>query len=135
MSKSKRNKTKTIGEYMELRPGEPIVLKVFSGHDVLDLLSRGPSSLDEEGQEKVIALQTVMQHATSEKPPPCVICQDVTIFPGLIGYARSASKGPIGAVFVICTACATAADSAEDLRAEIVKALREEELKTSNWAS
>jgi hypothetical protein len=117
---------------MELRPGEPIVLKVFSGRDVLDLVLRGPSGLDEEGLEEAAALHAVMQHVTSGDPPHCVICQNVTVFPGLIGFGRGALKAPGGAVFVVCLTCSTAS---EDIRKDIVEALGEEEIKTSNWAS
>jgi hypothetical protein len=129
------NRKQTIGEYMELRPDEPIVLKFFSGHDVLDLAAKLPfQGLHEEAQEQVGALRTVMQRATSDNPPHCVICDDVTVFPSL-GYARSASKSPVGAVFVICTPCSMAAESADDLRVDIVAALGEKELKASTWAS
>jgi hypothetical protein len=61
MGEAKRKRRRTIGEHMELRPGEPMVLKVFSGYDVLDLVLKGPSSLDEEAQEKAAALQALMQ--------------------------------------------------------------------------
>jgi hypothetical protein len=123
---------KTIGEYMELRPGEPMVLKVFSGYDVLDLVFKGPSSLDEEAQEKVVALQAVMRQATSGNPPHCVICQDAPEFPGLIGFVRGALKSPRGAVFIVCMPCSTASGN---IRANVIEALGEEEVKTSDWAS
>jgi hypothetical protein len=126
--------SKTIGEYMELRPGEPIVLKFFTAHDVLNLaLKFSFQGLDEEAQERVGALQTVIARATSDKPPHCVICQDVTVFPGLIGYARSASKSEVGAVVVICMPCSSG--SSEAVRANVLAALGEEELKTSNLPS
>jgi hypothetical protein len=123
---------KTIGEYMELRPGEPMVLKLFSGQDVLDLVFKDPSNLDEEAAERMAALQAVMQQATSGNPPHCVICQDAPEFPGLIGYARSASKSPVGAVFIVCMTCSTASP---DIRKDVIKALGEEEIKTSDWPS
>jgi hypothetical protein len=135
MGESKR-KQRTVGEHMELRPGEPVVLKFFTAHDILDLaLKFSFQRLDEEAQERVGALRTVMAQATSDSPLHCVICHGATVFPGLIGYARSASKSPVGVVFVVCIPCSAGAESADDLRANIVEALGEEELKTSTWAS
>jgi hypothetical protein len=130
MGEAKRKKT--IGEHLELKPGEPVALKFFGAHDVLELMCKGPSSLDEEAWERVCALRTVMRHATSGKPPHCVLCDAPTAFPGLIAYARAASKTPGGAVFVICQPCAAAS---EDLRGDILAALGEKELETSSWPS
>jgi hypothetical protein len=121
MGEAKRKKT--IGEHLELKPGEPVVLKFFGGLDLL-----GGGVLDEEAQERIFALRTVMQRAMSGKPPHCVICDEATVYPGLIAYARAASKTPGGAVFVICQPCAVAS---EDLRGDILAALGEQELKTS----
>jgi hypothetical protein len=36
---------------------------------------------------------------------------------------------------VVCRPCSVAAETLEELRSNIVEALGEEELKTSNWAS
>jgi hypothetical protein len=127
MGESKRRRT--IGEHMELRPGEPIVLKLFTGHDFLDLLLSGAVDVrDEEAQ----AVRAVAQRATSDSPLHCVICQDVTVFPSRIGFGRSTSKSRVGAVFVVCMPCSVAS---EDIRQDILEALGEEELKTSDWAS
>jgi hypothetical protein len=52
-----------------------------------------------------------------------------------MGYARTASKGPHLVVLVVCRPCEAAAQSVEELRANILEALGEEELKTSDWAS
>ena len=130
MGEAKRKRRRTIGEHMELRPGEPVVLKLFTGHDFLDLLLSG--SVDEEAQERLCAMRTVAERATSDSPPHCVICSDATVFPGLIGFMRSASKSRVGAVFVVCMPCSTAS---EDVRQDILEALGEEEIKTSTWAS
>ena len=81
--------------------------------------------------DRTAAMQTVAARATSDKPPHCVICQDVTVFPGLVGYARSASKSRVGAVFVICRPCSAAAESAAELRSNSIEGLGEEELKAS----
>jgi hypothetical protein len=136
MGESKRRRQekwdKTIGEYMDLRPGEPMVLKLFSGQDVLHLVFEDPSNLDEEAAERMAALQAVMQQATSGNPPHCVICRDAPEFPGLIGFVRGALKGPRGAVFIVCMPCSAAS---EDIRNDIVEALGEQEIKTSDWAS
>jgi hypothetical protein len=117
---------------MDLRPDEPMVLKLFSGQDVLDQVFKDPSNLDEEAAERMAALQVVMQQATSGNLPHCVICQDAPEFPGLIGFARGALKGPRGAVFIVCMPCSAAS---EDIRADIIEALGEEEIETSDWAS
>jgi hypothetical protein len=128
----RRRRQQKIGEHMELRPGEPIVLKLFTGHDFLDLLLSGAVDLgDEERQEKLCAVRTVAQRATSDSPPHCVICQDVTVFPSWIGFARSASRSRVGVVFVVCLPCSTAS---EDIRQDVLEALGEEEIKTSSWA-
>jgi hypothetical protein len=116
---------------MDLQPGKPMVLKLFSGQDVLDLVLRGLFGLDEEAREKVAALQAVMQRATSGNPPRCVICQDAPEFPGLIGFARGALKGPRGTVFIVCLPCS----AFEDIRADVIEALGEEEIKTPDWPS
>jgi hypothetical protein len=130
MGEAKRKRRRTIGEHMELRPGEPMVLKLFTGHDFLDLLLSGAG--DEEAQEKLCAMRTVAERSTSDSPPHCVICHAKTVFPGWIGFVRSASKSRVGAVFVVCRRCSTAS---EDIRQEILGALGEEEIKTSTWAS
>jgi hypothetical protein len=129
MGEARRKRRQTIGEQMELRSGEPIVLKLFTGHDFLDLLLSGAVDVREE---KAQAVQAVAQRATSDSPPHCVICQDVTVFPSWIGFARSASKSRVGVVFVVCLPCSTAS---EDIRRDILEALGEEEIKTSSWAS
>jgi hypothetical protein len=131
MGEAKRKKT--IGEHMELRPGEPMVLKFFTAHDILDPALKFPfQDFDEEAREQVVALQTVMAHSTSDNPPHCVICHAKTVFPGLIGFVRSASKSRVGAVFVVCRPCSVAS---EDIRGHVLEALGEEEIKTSAWAS
>jgi hypothetical protein len=136
MGESKRRREKTIGEDMGLRSGEPMVLKFFSGRDILDLgLKFSFQGLDEEALEKLSALQAVAARATSDSPAHCLICRDVVMYPALIGYARTASKSRIGAVMIVCRPCSAAAETEDDLRASIVEALGEVELKTSNWAS
>jgi hypothetical protein len=52
-----------------------------------------------------------------------------------MGYARTASKSPFLVTMVVCGPCEAVAESAEELRANILEALGEVELKTSNWAS
>jgi hypothetical protein len=130
-------KRKTMRERMGSPPREPVVLKFFSGHDFFDLLMKLASkgSLDEDEQEQVIAVQTVMQRATSDNPPCCLLCHAVTVVPALIGFARRASKTGGGAVLVVCRTCLTSVGSSADLHDEIFNALGVAELKTSNWAS
>jgi hypothetical protein len=125
----------TIGEHIGLRPGEPMVLKFFGWRGILDLAAKIPQGLDEEAQEQVVAFRTVAASATSDNPLQCVICRDPTIYPSLMGYARTASKSPHLVVMVVCEPCSSAAQSAEELRANILEALGEVELKTSDWAS
>jgi hypothetical protein len=68
--------------------------------------------LNEEDQERLAAYQTVAASATSDHPPRCVICRDVTSFPSFIGYAQGVLKKSFGlAVFVICRPCSSAAES------------------------
>jgi hypothetical protein len=132
----RERRERTIGEDVGLLSGEPTVLKFFSGHDVLDLgLKFSFQGLDEEALEKLSALRAVAARATSDSPAHCLICRDVVMHPALIGYARTASKSPIGVVMVVCSPCSAAAGSAEELRANILEALGEVELKTSSWAS
>jgi hypothetical protein len=80
MGESKRRRERrerTIGEDRGLRPGEPMVLKFFSGHDVLDLgLKFSFQGLDEEVLEKLSALKAVAARATSGSPAHCLICRD-----------------------------------------------------------
>ena len=113
---------------------EPVVLKFFAGNDFFELLLKlaAKGSLDEDEQEQVIAVQTVMQRAASDNPPCCLLCHAVTMAPALIGFARRASRTGGGAVLVVCTSCWT---SAADLHDEIFDALGVAELKTSTWAS
>ena len=87
MGVAKRN---TMRERTGSPPREPVVLKFFTGHDFFDLLMKLASkgSLDEDEQEQVIAVQTVMQRATSDNPPCCLLCHAVTMAPALIGFAR-----------------------------------------------
>jgi hypothetical protein len=125
----------TIGEHIGQRPGEPMVLKFFGWRDLLDLAAKNPQGLDEEAQEQVVAFRTVATSATSDHPPHCVICRDPTIYPSLMLYARTASKGPHLVVMVVCQPCEAAAESAEELRANVLEALGEVELKTSSWPS
>jgi hypothetical protein len=70
----------------------------------------------------VIAVQTVMQRAASDNPRCCLLCHAVTMTPGLIGFARRASKTGGGAVLVVCRSCST---SAADLHDDAVS-LRDE---------
>ena len=127
-------KRKTMRERMGSPPREPVMLKFFTGHDFFDLLMKFASKggLDEDEQEQVIAVQTVMQRAASDNPPCCLLCHAVTMAPALIGFARRASRTGGGAVLVVCTSCWT---SAADLHDEIFDALGVAELKTSTWAS
>jgi hypothetical protein len=124
-----------IGEHIGLRPNEPMVLKFFGWREILDLAAKIPQGLDEEAQERITAFQTVAASATSDNPLQCAICRDPTVYPSLMGYARTASKSPYLVVMVVCEPCSSAAESAEELRAKILEALGEEELRTSNWAS
>jgi hypothetical protein len=71
-----------------------MVLKFFGWREILDLAAKIPQGLDEEAQEQVVAFRTVAASATSDNPPHCVICRDPTIYPSLMGYARTASKSP-----------------------------------------
>ena len=127
-------KRKTMRERTGSPPCEPVMLKFFTGHDFFDLLMKLASkgSLDEDEQEQVIAVQTVMQRATSDNPPCCLLCHAVTMVPALIGFARRASRTEGGAVLVVCRSCST---SAADLHDEIFDALGVAELKMSGWAS
>jgi len=135
MGEARRRREKTIGEHIGLRPGEPMVLKFFRLSQILDLAAKIPQGLDEEDQERVAAFRTVAASATSDNPPQCLICRDRTLYPALMGYARTASKSPHLVVMVVCGPCEAAAESAENLRADILEALGEEELKTSDWPS
>jgi hypothetical protein len=103
--------------------------------EILDLAAKIPQGLDEEDQERIAAFRTVTARATSDNPPDCLICRDPTLNPALMGYARTASKSPFLAIMVVCGPCEAAAGSAEELRANILEALGEVELKTSSWAS
>jgi hypothetical protein len=135
MGEARRKRQQTIGEHIGQRPGEPMVLKFFGLRDILDLAAKIPQGLDEEAQEQVVAFRTVVASATSDNPPDCLICRDPTIYPALMGYARTVSKSPFLVTMVVCGPCEAAAESVEELRAKILEALGEEELKTSNWAS
>jgi hypothetical protein len=135
MGEARRRREKTIGEHIGLRPGEPMVLKLFGWREILDLAAKIPQGLDEEDQERVVAFRTVATCSTSGNPFQCVICRDPTIYPSLMFYARTASKSPFLVVMVVCEPCEAAAESAEELRANILEALGEVELKTSDWAS
>jgi hypothetical protein len=61
-----------------------------------------------------------------------VICQDAPEFPGLIGFVRGALKGPRGTVFIVCLPSSTASGN---VRKDIIEALGEVEIKTSDWPS
>jgi hypothetical protein len=135
MGEARRKRQQTIGENIGQRPGEPMVLKFFGWREILDLAAKIPQGLDEEAQEQVVAFRTIAASVTLDNPPHCVICRDPTIYPSLMGYARTASKSPFLVVMLVCGSCSSAAESADELRAKILEALGEEELKTSNWAS
>jgi hypothetical protein len=91
-----------------------------------------PATLSEEDHERAEALVAVAQRIMSGDPSRCLCCSEVVTAPVLIGYARGVLKGPGGVVFIVCLKCTTAS---EDIRADILDALGEEELKTSTWAS
>jgi hypothetical protein len=112
-----------------------MVLKFFGLPQILDLAAKIPQGLDEEGQERIAAFRTVTASATSDNPPDCLISRDPTIYPALMGYARTASKSPFLVTMVVCGPCEAAAGSAVELRANILEALGEVELKPSSWAS
>jgi hypothetical protein len=135
MGEARRRREKTIGEHIGQRPGEPMVLKFFDWRDILDLAAKFPQGLDEEDQERVVAFRTIAAGATSNHPLDCVICRNPTVYPSLMFYARIASKSPHLVVMVVCEPCSSAAKSADELRANILEGLGEEELKTSNWPS
>ena len=85
MGEARRRREKTIGEHIGLRPGEPMVLKLFGWREILDLAAKIPQGLDEEDQERVVAFRTVATCSTSGNPPHCVICRDPTVYPSMIG--------------------------------------------------
>jgi hypothetical protein len=131
MGEAKRRREQTLGELVGLEPGVPVVLKVFSMHDVLGLFA-GSALLDEEGLERLSALRAIIPSAAAGRFPRCLLCDNRTEFPSSIGYTRGARKSPAGIVFVICLDCST---GSEDLRGDILAALGEEEIATSTRAS
>jgi len=111
--------------------GEWIVLKIFDARSVLGL-AFATSSLDEEDEERAVALRAVAEAATSAKPPRCVLCGASASFPALIGVLQRDPGGHIGAAFVVCEVCA---ESSEDVRAPVLAALAREGIRPSSWAS
>jgi hypothetical protein len=113
---------RTVGESMGLRPLEAVVLKFFSPMELL-------LGLFQPGSEEAVAMETIMMAATSLNPPRCLLCSTDTPFPDMAITGRSASNGPIGFVAVLCRGCTSAT---EDIRADVVAALGETEIETSN---
>jgi hypothetical protein len=83
-----------------------------AGGVALRVRTQAPRGFDEEAQEQVAALRTAAASCTSDNPPHCVICRDPTVYPSLIGYARSASKSPFLVAMVVCRPCSDAAETA-----------------------